>query len=249
MPFDINGNIFNSFDAKLHNSTSVIRDGLVCYLDAGNSESYGGSGSTWYDLSGNGNNGNLNSVDWLPANGGIFQTNGSSASFIDIPSPNLTSSNYTVIGAARYTGLGGNNRERMINAKNNNWLMGHWGNSVMNYYALGWVSSVGTGGTDNNWRIYSATGKGTYGLYENGILNVSNTNGTEGPNGLTIGKIGYTTSEFSNGQVGFVLVYNRILTNQEILQNYQVFRSRYERYFDCGYGCQLYNYDPGCTPC
>ena len=249
MPFDINGNIFNSFDARLHNSTSVVRNGLVCYLDAGNSESYGGSGSTWVDLSGNGNNGTLNSVIWLPTNGGIFQTNGASTSFIDIPGPDLSSSDYTVIGAARYSGLGGNNRERMINAKNNNWLMGHWGNSVMNYYALGWVSSVGTGGSDTLWRIYAATGRGTYGFYSNGSLSVSNTNGTQGPSGFNIGKIGYSTSEFSNGHVGFLLAYNRVLSLQEIIQNYQVFRPRYERYFDCGYGCQLYNEDPGCTPC
>jgi hypothetical protein len=248
-PFDISGNSFSNFRAKQYNSTNVVRSGLVLYLDAGNVDSYPGSGTTWYDLSGNGNNGNLYSVDWSISNGGIFQTNGSSSSYIDIPSPNLTTSDYTVIGAARYSGLGSNLRERMINAKVNNWLMGHWGNSVMNYYAMGWVTSVGAGGSDTLWRIYAATGRGTYGLYSNGSLNTSNTNGTEGPNGFTIGKIGYTTSEVSNGQVGFLLAYNRILSAQEILQNYQVFRPRYERYFDCGYGCQLYSYDPGCAHC
>ena len=31
-------------------------DGLVLYLDAANNASYSGSGSTWYDLSGNSNN-------------------------------------------------------------------------------------------------------------------------------------------------------------------------------------------------
>jgi hypothetical protein len=248
-PFDINGNGFDSIHAKLYNSTSVVRSGLVLYLDAADVNSYSGSGSTWYDLSGNGNNGTLNSVDWSTANGGIFQTNGSSTSYIDIPGPNLSSSDYTVIGAARYTGLGGDNRGRMINAKVNNWLMGHWGNSVLNYYAVGWVTSVGVGGTDNLWRIYAATGRGTYGFYSNGVLNTSNTNGTEGPNGFNIGKIGYSTTEYTNGQVGFLLAYNRILSAQEILQNYQVFRPRYEKYFDCGYGCQLYSYDPGCTAC
>ena len=32
---------------------------LVLYLDAGKSQSYPGSGTTWYDLSGNGNNATL----------------------------------------------------------------------------------------------------------------------------------------------------------------------------------------------
>jgi hypothetical protein len=35
----------------------TITDGLVLCLDAGNSKSYPGSGTTWTDLSGNGNTG------------------------------------------------------------------------------------------------------------------------------------------------------------------------------------------------
>ena len=39
---------------------SIVTDGLVLALDAANHKSYPGSGTTWYDLSGNGNNGTLN---------------------------------------------------------------------------------------------------------------------------------------------------------------------------------------------
>ena len=39
------------------NGPSIVRDGLVLHLDAADRNSYSGSGSTWYDLSGNGNNG------------------------------------------------------------------------------------------------------------------------------------------------------------------------------------------------
>ena len=35
-----------------HNGPKIITDGLVSYLDAGNTKSYPGSGNTWYDLSG-----------------------------------------------------------------------------------------------------------------------------------------------------------------------------------------------------
>jgi hypothetical protein len=59
------------------------------------------------------------------------------------------------MGAARYSGA---TRGRMINSTDVNWLMGHWSNSVENYYAEGWVSSVGTGTSDTNWRIYAALG-------------------------------------------------------------------------------------------
>ena len=36
---------------------NIITDGLVLSLDAGNVKSYPGTGTTWYDKSGNGNNG------------------------------------------------------------------------------------------------------------------------------------------------------------------------------------------------
>ena len=37
----------------------LVTEGLVLYLDASNEDSYSGSGTTWNDLSGNGNNGTL----------------------------------------------------------------------------------------------------------------------------------------------------------------------------------------------
>jgi len=43
----------------LAHSPRIITDGLVLCLDAGNPKSYPGSGTTWTDLSGNGNNGTL----------------------------------------------------------------------------------------------------------------------------------------------------------------------------------------------
>lgn len=43
----------------LFHSPRIVTDGLVLYLDAANGRSYPGSGTTWSDLSGNGNNGTL----------------------------------------------------------------------------------------------------------------------------------------------------------------------------------------------
>ena len=44
----------------VYGGPDIITDGLVLHLDAGNRKSYPGSGSTWYDLSGNGYNGTFN---------------------------------------------------------------------------------------------------------------------------------------------------------------------------------------------
>lgn len=49
----------------------IVRSGLVLNLDAAEPASYPGTGTTWYDLSGNGNNGTLvNGPTYNSANGG-----------------------------------------------------------------------------------------------------------------------------------------------------------------------------------
>jgi hypothetical protein len=49
---------------------NIVSNGLVLHLDAGNSTSYPGSGTTWFDLSGRGNNGTLvNGVGYNSGNG------------------------------------------------------------------------------------------------------------------------------------------------------------------------------------
>ena len=45
-----------------YNSPRIITDNLVLCLDAGNTKSYPGSGDTWYDISGNGNHAEANTV-------------------------------------------------------------------------------------------------------------------------------------------------------------------------------------------
>ena len=60
----------------------VVEDGLVMALDAANTRSYPGSGSTWFDISGNNHNATLNSVTHSSVNGGVFVTAGSLDSYI-----------------------------------------------------------------------------------------------------------------------------------------------------------------------
>lgn len=53
--------------------TKVNRDSLVFAVDAGDVDSYPGSGTTWYDISGNGYNGTLyNGPTYSSSNGGIM---------------------------------------------------------------------------------------------------------------------------------------------------------------------------------
>jgi len=206
-----------------------VTNGLLLYWDAGNLDSYPGTGTTIYDLSGNGNNGTLvNGVGYNQTNGGVLITDGID-DVIRLLAPDLRSTNNTVMGAARYTGGPGG---RMINSYGNNWLMGQWATTTENYYAEGWVSTPGSGISDANWRIYSALGDvsgDSYSLYINNTLSAGpNNGGSAGPYGISIGaQGGGPGSEPSAGQFSFVLVYNRVLTTAEMTQNYNYFKGRF----------------------
>jgi hypothetical protein len=206
-----------------------VTNGLLLYWDAGNLDSYPGTGTTIYDLSGNGNNGSLvNGVGYNQTNGGVLTFDGVD-DVVRLLAPDFRSTNNTVMGAARYTG---GTRGRMINAYGNNWLMGQWANSTENYYAEGWVSTPGVGASDTNWRIYAALGNvsgDSYSLYVNNSLSAGPSNGgAEGPYGISIGAQGGNPgTEPSIGQFSFVLVYNRVLTTAEMTQNYNYFRGRF----------------------
>jgi len=55
----------------------IVEDGLVLCLDAANPKSYPGSGNTWTDLRGNGNDGTLvNGVGYDSANNGSMVFDG-----------------------------------------------------------------------------------------------------------------------------------------------------------------------------
>lgn len=67
--------IFTPFAYRTTKSTGIVTTNLVMNLDAGNTASYPGTGTTWTDLTGRGNNGTL-------TNGPTFDSgNGGSISF------------------------------------------------------------------------------------------------------------------------------------------------------------------------
>lgn len=211
---------------KRYKTSTYVTNGLVMYWDFGNSASYPGSGTTVTDLSGNGNNGTINGSggSYSSTFGGVYTFGGNGNTITG--GPNLSTGAFTVMGSARY--LNGQNA-RIISALNNNWLLGHWNASTLNYYSSGWVSAVNQGSTDNAWRIYTGTGStssGVYAMYANTSLITYNAAGTGGPNQFAINSY-INASEYSNGQLGFLLAYNRVLTAAEIAQNYEYFKNRY----------------------
>ena len=75
----------------------IVTNGLVLVLDATNPLSYPGSGTTWYDLSGNGNHSTINSGEFVssPFSGYLRNVNNES-NFFYITIPNSTSISNTL---------------------------------------------------------------------------------------------------------------------------------------------------------
>ena len=75
---------------------NIVRSGLVLALDAADKNSYPGTGTNWYDISGNGNNGTITSGEYVASpNGGYLRNQGNVSNFFYIDIVNSTSINNT----------------------------------------------------------------------------------------------------------------------------------------------------------
>lgn len=82
----------------LNYGPNIVTDGLVLALDAADRNSYPGTGTTWFDISGNGNNGTINSGEFVPNafGGGYLQNANNQSNFFYISIPNTTSLSNTL---------------------------------------------------------------------------------------------------------------------------------------------------------
>ena len=219
---------YNAGRKKYNPEEFIVRDGLLMFVDAGNINSYSGTGTTWYDLSGNRNDMTLiNGVGFSKANSGVMRLDGTN-DYIELPSFNISTTNHTIIGASRYAGAGP--RGRIFSAHSNNWLMGHWNGSIKAYHPNNWVS-FGISGT-TEWLVHAVVENYSADLwtyYCNGVQIASNNSGAEGPNGLSFGnwRQGGVAAELAIAEIGFFMVYNRLLTIEEINQNLNALKGRF----------------------
>ena len=211
---------------SLHHNPRIVTDGLVLALDAANPKSYPGSGTTWYDLSGNGHHVELGSSVTLDSNfKGVLNFPEDANGYGRNSTMNLSSSNYTVISFVRKNSVG--NDGRTITSLNNNWLLAHHDTTYGDYYANGWING-GLGTSDTTWRMFVGTGNissDSYSLYINDSIITANSNGgSQGPNGWNLNN---QYGQYSNCQIANLLCYNRELSAAEIKQNFNATRGRF----------------------
>lgn len=222
----------------------IVREGMVLYLDAGNTKSYPGSGTTWADLSGNGNTGTLtNGPTYNSANGGSIVFDGVDDYVSESNFLSKISSGFTLVAWVNFTNASSPSNQKIIHIQNgqpevniDNYNGGS-GNPKLHFYtaASGSGNNIMTSGEDivnNTWYnvvgVYDDNTKFKY-IYVNGTIKNSGTTTVKisWPNSVAwIGRR-LDTSEPFNGRISSVKIYNRALTATEVLQNYNALRSRF----------------------
>jgi hypothetical protein len=217
----------------------IARDGLVLELDAANPLSYPGSGTTWTDLSGNGNNGTLvNGVGYNSSNLGLGSLSFDGVDdFITVSTTGIYTNVVTidiwfnVNSSKTYTALLGSNVaercEMLIKSASNLEISLSGGNYIQHNSILSintWTNIVVVATSGTAWKVYKNGVElgtpqiiaGSYQVNGSGITN------------LDQGRIRNDVVTFAySGLIGLTKIYNRTLTASEILQNFNATRARY----------------------
>ena len=217
----------------------IVQSGLVLNLDVGVSSSYPGSGTTWTDLSGNGNTGTLvNTPTYLTDNGGIIDFDGAN-NYADVTSSALNLDVGTIeVWVKADAPTDSLNQQIFARTNTSAGTFNIFKNTINLFqfsirlsdniqYSIGsdsiattnWTHIVGTyDGTIQ--RMFVNTVQQTTTNSISGTLNISGT--------LAINIARQTTgTAFFNGKVSAVRLYNRALAAAEIRQNFNATKSRY----------------------
>ena len=234
-------------EGRTHIATKgVIQDGIVLNLDAGASTSYPGSGTSWSDLSGNSNTGTLvNGVGYDSGNGGALSFDGvndyvsisSGASSINSLNISVgcwvfqnnihTSSSFDDIKSLVQIGISeiGNNSCFYLHLRESKVYFRYQKGQNLAQLSPGIIQEA------NTWHYYTGvSNNSSILLYKDGVL-VGSTPYTISFSSLVntnvdIGKTGGYTN-YINGNIAQVSIYNRALTASEVQQNFNALRGRF----------------------
>lgn len=236
---------------------SIVTDGLVLYLDAANPDSYPGSGTSWFDISGNGNHFTLyNGVSFSGSEKGVLVFDGvndyaSSNNTINLnqfsqimievycktnSSPSASalvfesSANWNTVTGGLGFAINSNGNIFTLNSNHTN----HNTQGARNYLSIDnsqWNQHVNIFS-----KIADSTGRLTY---LNSNLNnfvvgpgYSTSTATAGDNRSFANDTFYIgsragTSGFFNGSISSLKIYGFKTSSDQIAQNYNAFKTRF----------------------
>jgi hypothetical protein len=215
------------------NGPRMVTNGLVLSLDAADINSYVSGSTTWYDLTGNNNNGTLtNGPTFSSANLGNIVFNGSNNYINCGNSTSIQVTVGTISAWVKATTPGGGFRS--ILAKQFAWGL-FMSNSILVTYDWGnnATRTTNLNIANGTWQHTVMTFTQTVGtpsnnaiLYLNGT-SVLTTTVKHANQAINLQIAEANASQFLNGSISNAQVYNRVLPAAEILQNYNAQKSRF----------------------
>jgi hypothetical protein len=226
-------------------AVTLVTNGLVVQLDAGNASSYPGTGTTWFDLSGNGNNATLvGGASYTVTNGGGIQINASGVNQgqgVNVPVSSITNQ-WTLFGFLTRTAnpvpygriFGSGTAIDSGEVAVTNTTPGDIGINPPQTTA-GWITSTGiTISANETMCVCFAFNKNdiannTQG-WKNGVLTYQGSLGAgseSSPTIITLGNRYDYNGEIQPGNYYIFLAYNRILTTAEVAQNFYFYKNRF----------------------
>ena len=212
----------------LDHSPNIVTDGLVYYLDPANARSYGGSGDIAYGLVGP--NGTLtNGTGYSSANSGSFYFDGSNDS-LDFSSYTPDANTVSI-----WVNLKSLQNGPIVFVGDDVYNSNLWSWSFFAYNSLFYFRASTTSqffievpqfNTWINYTLIRNNGSNVSIAYKNGVFFGSGPNSTTSnpyPN-MRIGRSGNNVANFN---LGTIQIYNRALSEQEIVQNYNATKRRY----------------------
>jgi hypothetical protein len=196
-------------------TSGIVTDGLILHLDAANPASYPGSGTTWYDLSGVGNNFTLDAVG-LTYNSGVFDLTNAGGAFKTNMSGLVATC--TVVFWIKTTDV-----QALFLHQNTGggYYLGAYRSGNKEYYG-----TCGSPGfymdTNDTANIYDYISDGNWHMLEFKNVDLSNAGWTSL---MQFNK--YSSFTFANGSVAIISIYNRNLTQAESTQNFNAARGRF----------------------
>jgi hypothetical protein len=212
--------------SRFLNTPALVTSGLIQNLDAGNTDSYSGSGTNWFDLSGTGNDATLQGYTPWTDDGDqsyfVFSSGYADAGTI------LPNTAYTKIGIFKVSGnylnlISGNSNQHAFWGFGTQYLQsghnGAWATvlSPVTTPLHQWVFGAVTFDNTTGWKLY---------LNDNTPVTSGSTDQfSDNPALVQIGA--YDGGNNLNGEVAVSLIYNRALSEAEMAQNFAHYQARF----------------------
>jgi hypothetical protein len=233
---------YSAIQLKTWPGTKITLDGISMNLDASNPISYPGTGNTWYDISGN----NLHATGSTPITGQALQGN---QPYSTASNTILNTDIHSIFFSIQITGSTGTwdkifgyepivppattaatDRSPGIWRYPSNKLI-HWrydpGNTDSDFSSTATSAyiSAGTEFSDNTWYYVGLSKNGaTTSVYVNGIK-LGDRTGIASPKTAGASAIKLYPGYTGTSKMRHLHIYNRILTDQEVLVNYNAIKS------------------------